>query len=41
VVLVEGRQERSSSSTDIRPFSKHLNRSMVYVWPTAYNPLPL
>jgi hypothetical protein len=35
---VEGRQERSSSSTDIHPFLKRLNHSQVCVWPRALSP---
>ena len=38
VVPVEGRQERSSSSTDIHPFLKSLNHSYVCVWPRALSP---
>jgi len=37
-VSVEGRQEHSSSSTDIHPFLKRLNHSYVCVWPRALSP---
>ena len=38
VVLVKGRQECYSSSTDIHPFLKPLNHSWVCIWPRALSP---
>ena len=38
MVLVKGRQECSSSLTDIHPFLKCLNHSWVCVWPRALSP---
>jgi hypothetical protein len=38
VFLLEGFQERSSSLTEVRPFSKHLNCSKACVWPRVLSP---
>jgi len=37
-VLVEGRPERSSSSTDVRPFLKRLYHKNVFLWLKALSP---
>jgi len=38
VVLVDGRPERSSSSTDVRPSLKHLYHKKVLLWLMALSP---